>query len=214
MPVGACKASQSEFQLGPSKANPNNAAEFSHCSIWSRRREAGDRHGPHINVNDLKVPKDPYAVVTCPWISLRYPFLSGARLSAHMVEFVHNGRIQKFKLKWIKTGFGLPRFAFICECGRTVIKLYFRHGNLACRRCCNVTYASRTLDKRTRPVLQAIRLRNFLKFKRYMSKRNRQRLKARIAAAPIKELRSKRLSHHAIPLPQSNYGTRGAMHWR
>jgi hypothetical protein len=64
------------------------------------------------------------------------------------------------------------------------------------------------------PVLQGIRLRSFLKFKRYMSKRNRQRLKARIATAPIKELKSKRLRHHAIPLPQSNYGTRGAMHWR
>ena len=66
----------------------------------------------------------------------------------------------------------------------------------------------------TRPVLQAIRLRSFLKFKRYMSKRNRQRLKARIATARTQELNSKRLSHHAIALPQSNYGTRGAMHWR
>jgi hypothetical protein len=29
LPVGACKASQSEFQLGPSKqTNPNNAAKF------------------------------------------------------------------------------------------------------------------------------------------------------------------------------------------
>jgi hypothetical protein len=169
---------------------------------------------PSINVNDLNVPKDLYKVVTVPWISLRYPFISAARLSAYVVEFAHNGRIQKFRLKWIKTNYGLPRFAFICDCQRPTIKLYFRHGNLACRRCWNVTYASRTLDKRTRPVLQAIRLRNLLKFKRYMSKRNRQRLKARIATAPIKELKSKRLSHHAIPLPQSNYGTRGAMHWR
>jgi hypothetical protein len=169
---------------------------------------------PHININDLNVPKNLYSVVTVPWISFRYPFISAARLSPYVVEFAHSGRIQKFRLKWIKTGFGLPRFAFICDCQRPTIKLYFRHGNLACRRCWNLTYASRTLDKRTRPVLQAIRLRNLLKFKRYMSKRNRQRLKARIATAPIKELKSKRLSHHAIPLPQSNYGTRGAMHWR
>jgi hypothetical protein len=39
-------------------------------------------------------------------------------------------------------------------------------------------------------------------------------IKARIATASFKELKSKRLTHHAIPLPQSNYGTRGATHWR
>src|SRR2546430_8373406 len=108
---------------------------------------------PHINVNDLKIPKSLYTVVTAPWISLRYPFISGARLSVRMVEFAHNGRIQSFRLKWIKTGYGLPRFAFICQCGRPVISLYFRHGNLSCRRCCNATYASRTCSQKQRPAL-------------------------------------------------------------
>jgi hypothetical protein len=32
----------------------------------------------------------------------RYPFISAARLNAHVVEFAHSGRIQKFGLKWIK----------------------------------------------------------------------------------------------------------------
>jgi hypothetical protein len=64
---------------------------------------------PHINVNDLKIPKSLNAVVTAPWISLRYPFISAARLSVRVVEFAHSGRIQSFRLKWIKTGFGLPR---------------------------------------------------------------------------------------------------------
>jgi hypothetical protein len=47
LPVGACKASQSEFQLGPSnQANPNNTAEVHIArSGPSRPREAGDRHG-------------------------------------------------------------------------------------------------------------------------------------------------------------------------
>jgi hypothetical protein len=58
--------------------------------------------------------------------------------------------------------------------------------------------------QRTRPILQAIRLGTFLQLKSRMSKRNRQRLKARITTAPIKELNSKRLTHHAIQLPQSN----------
>ena len=38
-------------------------------------------------------------------------------------------------------------------------------------------------------------------------------IKARIATAP-EDIKSKRLAHHSIQLPQSNYGTRGAMHWR
>jgi hypothetical protein len=74
--------------------------------------------------------------------------------------------------------------------------------------------ASRVLDKHTRPVLQAIRLRKLLEFKTYMSKRNRNRLKARIPLTAKQELNSKRLSHHSIRLPQRNYSTRGSMGWR
>jgi len=54
----------------------------------------------------------------------------------------------------------------------------------------------------------------FLKLKTGMRKTTRQRLTARIAPAPHQELNNKRLAHHAIQLPQGNYGTRGAMHWR
>src|SRR5262249_20240035 len=181
----------------------------------SRRREQRPLAEclPSINVNDLRIPRD-YKTYTAPNISLRYPQISGILLAFHCVEFHHSGRIQAFRLKWIKTGLGYPRPAFVCECGRPVIKLYFRHLNLACRRCCNATYASRTLGKRTRPILQAVRLRAFLKLKSYMSQRNRTRLKARIPETDNKRLASKRLTHHMIQLPQSNYGTRGAMHWR
>ena len=119
-----------------------------------------------INVNDLKIPKRLNAVATLPRISLKYPFVSAARLSARVVEFAHSGRIQRFRLKWIKTGYGLPRFAFICGCGRPVISLYFHQGNLSCRLCCNATYASRTCSKKQRP-LQAKRLQAFLNLKAY-----------------------------------------------
>src|SRR5262249_30969622 len=168
---------------------------------------------PHINVNDPNIPRDSKPYIA-PNISFRYPHISNMRIAYHMVEFSHSGRIQTFRFKWIKTGLGYPRPAFICECGRPTIKLYFRHQNLACRRCCNATYASRTLGKRTRPILQALRLETFLKLKSYMQKRNRQRLKARISETDNKRLDSKRLSHHRVQLPQSNYRTRGAMHWR
>jgi hypothetical protein len=45
-----------------------------------------------------------------------------------------------------------------------------------------------------------------------MSKRNRQRLKARITST-AQELKGKRLAHHRIQIPFHNYSTRGAAHW-
>src|SRR6516164_9618039 len=65
-----------------------------------------------------------------------------------------------------------------------------------------------------RPILQTQRIQTFLKLKTGMWKSRRQRLKARITTAPIQELKSKRLVHHRIQIPSSNYRTRGAMHWR
>jgi hypothetical protein len=148
----------------------------------------------------------------------RYPFVKNLVISLQTIEANHySGYIQSIRLRWCRTGFGgncRPRPLFICNCGRSVKKLYFRHLNLACRRCCNATYASRVCSKRQRPILQANRIKTFLELKSYMSRSNRQRLKARIATAPKQDLNSKRLAHHAIQLPQSNYGTRGAMHWR
>jgi hypothetical protein len=111
---------------------------------------------------------------------LRYPFISNARLSAYVVEFAHTrGRIQSFKLKAIKTGFGI-RFAFICNCGKPVISLYYRYGNLSCRHCCNVVYASQTCSKRQRSALQAIRIEHFLNNKRGLFRHTRERLKKRL----------------------------------
>ena len=58
-----------------------------------------------ININDLNIPRD-QKTYTAPNISLRYPQLSGLRLTCNAVEFSHNGRTQTFRLKPIKTGFG------------------------------------------------------------------------------------------------------------
>jgi hypothetical protein len=67
-----------------------------------------------INVNDLHIPRD-HKTYSAPNISLRYPQLSGLRLTCNAVEFTHAGRTQTFQLKPIKTGFGYPRFAFVCD---------------------------------------------------------------------------------------------------
>jgi hypothetical protein len=151
-------------------------------------------------------------------LPFRYPFVKNLVISLQTIEANHrSGYTQHIPLRWIRTGYGgrhRPRPLFICSCGRSVTRVYFKGGHLACRRCHDATYASRVLGKHTRPTLQAVRLRKLLEFKTYMSKQNRQRLKARIPLSPKQELKSKRLSHHSIQLPQSNYGTLGAMHWR
>src|SRR5262245_8766926 len=171
---------------------------------------------PTINVNDLPIPRD-YQTYIAPNIFFRYPHISGMRISHFMVEFAHSNRVQTFGFKAIKTGFGgnhSPRYAFICECGHRTTKLYFRHQNLGCRVCLDLTYASRALDKRTRPALKAIRLHKFLEFKTGMHKHNKQRLHARIRSLPRpSHIEGKRLNHHKTQLPLTNYNTRGAAHW-
>src|SRR6516165_9371303 len=151
-------------------------------------------------------------------LPFRYPFAKNLVISLQDIEVNHHlDYTQIIRLRWCATGFGgkwHPRPLFICECGRSVRRVYFRSGHLACRRCWNATYASQTCSKRLRPILQAKRLQAFLKFKSYMSQRNRQRIRARIPTASSQDLKSKRLSHYAIQHPQHNYSTQGAMHWR
>jgi hypothetical protein len=140
---------------------------------------------PSISVNDLPIPRD-YKTYTMPNVSLRYPQLSGIRISGLIVEFHipspfrgREGLVQTFRLKHIKTGFGI-RHAFICTCGRPVIKLYYCNRHLACRRCSNARYASQTLNKQTRPVLQASRIESFLDNKPRLFRHTRERLKKRL----------------------------------
>src|SRR5215468_9231011 len=138
---------------------------------------------PSIAIYHLPIPRD-YKTYTAPNISLRYPQLASIRLSYYEAEFhipsLHRGQpnhIQTFKLKHIKTGFGI-RHAFICQCGKPVFKLYFHNRRLACRFCCNARYATQTLDKRDRPILQISRIQSFLDNKPYL--RARERLQKRL----------------------------------
>jgi hypothetical protein len=66
---------------------------------------------------------------------------------------------------------------------------------------------ARASAKRSHPAAKA-------KLKTGMWKSTRQCLKARIGTATKQDLKSKRLAHHSIQIPSSNYRTRGAMHWR
>ena len=97
----------------------------------------------------------------------RYPFLKSLVISLQNIEANHlSGYNQIIPLRWVRTGFGgngRPRPLMFCNCGRSVTKLYFRHFNLACRRCTNALYASQVCSGRaTRSHLQATRLTNFI----------------------------------------------------
>jgi hypothetical protein len=118
-------------------------------------------------------------------LPFRYPFVKNLVISLQEIEVNHHlDYAQTIRLRWCATGFGgkwHPRPLFVCDCGRSVRRVYFRSGHLACRRCWNSIYASRLCSgKQMRSALQAIRLQSVLRFKRYMGKRNRQRIKARI----------------------------------
>jgi hypothetical protein len=148
-------------------------------------------------------------------LPFKYPFVRNLTISLESIEANHvSGYIQSIPLHWCRTGFGRRRPLLVCQCGRSVTKLYFNAGHLACRRCQNAVYASQVCDKAARPILQAKRLRTFLELKTYMRQSNRQRLKARLSPAPKQShLTTKRLANEAIQRPQGNYRTRGAMHW-
>ena len=151
-------------------------------------------------------------------LPFKYPFVKNLIISFENVEANHHsGYIQSIPLRRCRTGFGgnyRPRPLFVCQCGRSVRRLYFQVGNLACRRCQDAIYASQVCGKHSRPILQAKRLRTFLELKSYMRRSNRQRLKARLTTAPKQShLRTKRLANDAIQRPHGNYRTRGAMLW-
>jgi hypothetical protein len=148
----------------------------------------------------------------------RYPFIKSLVITLQTIEVNHHSEYnQIIPLRWCRTGFGgnnRPRPLFVCNCGRSVTKLYYQYGSLKCRRCTGAVHASQACSKRLRPILQAKRLQFFFEHKSGMWKSNRQRLKARLVTAPEQEFTSKRLAHHSILRPQRNHGTRGAMHWR
>jgi hypothetical protein len=142
---------------------------------------------PAMAVHQLPVPAvNDSKTYTIPHISLKWPWVSACKISCNAVEFhlpsLHRnqlGPVQTFNLKHIRTGFGI-RQVFICQCGRPVLKLYVVNRYIACRRCSNARYASQTLDKRDRPVLQASRIAHFLDSKSKLYRRTRERLRKRL----------------------------------
>jgi hypothetical protein len=150
-------------------------------------------------------------------LPFRYPFVKSLIISLQDIEANHHtGDTQIVPLRWCRTGYGghhRPRPLLVCQCGRSVTRVYFKGGHLACRRCCGATYASRQCDKRLRPILQAKRLQNFLQLKAYMSQRNRQRIKARIASFLPMQSKQQKVCRGQYQMAGSNQNPRATFGW-
>ena len=115
---------------------------------------------PAISINDLRdvVPRDYSTIIYSNLV--RYPQVRHIRLSYHSAEIVdHYGRVQVFGIKWIRTGFGVPRRIFVCSCGRGAVRLFARYGTFACKACHKALHLCQRQSSRGRKRLRACKLR-------------------------------------------------------
>jgi hypothetical protein len=117
---------------------------------------------PSINIHDLRhvIPRY-HGQVNEPDVSFKYPDLAYLRLSASCLEIMgRNGYVQRFRIVWIRTGFGKHRAILVCaSCGGGAVRLFSRYGNYACRFCHKAVYASQKHNQFGRKRLQASKLR-------------------------------------------------------
>jgi len=115
---------------------------------------------PAININDLRhvIPRD-YStnIYSSPF---GYPQVQRFRVSGRGIEIVdHFGRVQTFRIEWIRTGFGAPRPIFVCSCGYGAIRLFARYGTYACKACHKAVHMCQRQNRRGRKRLRACKLR-------------------------------------------------------
>jgi len=116
---------------------------------------------PAININDLRqvIPRY-HGQVNELDVSLKYPNIARLRLFADHIEITgRNGYVQRFRIVWIRTGFGASRAILVCSCGYGAIRLFARYGTYACRHCHKAVYASQKCDQIGRKRLAACKLR-------------------------------------------------------
>jgi hypothetical protein len=117
---------------------------------------------PAININELRhvIPRY-HGQVNQPDVSLKYPDLAYLRLSTFCLEIRgRNGYIQRFRIAWIRTGFGRHRPILVCNsCHCGTIRLFGHYGNYACRFCHRAQYLSQKQHSIARKRLSAAKLR-------------------------------------------------------
>src|SRR6266511_2244983 len=116
-----------------------------------------------ISIHELRrvIPRY-HGQINEPDVSLKYPDLAYLRLSASCLEIMgRNGYVQRFRIVWIRTGFGKHCPILVCSsCGGGAIRLFGHYGNYACRYCHRAVYASQKYNQFARPRLQASKLRS------------------------------------------------------
>jgi hypothetical protein len=117
---------------------------------------------PSISSHDLRhvIPRYP-GQVNEPDVSFKYPTIARLRLFASHVEITgRNGYVQRFRIVWIRTGFGRPRPILVCSsCAGGAIRLFGHYGNYACRHCHRAQYLSQKQKTASRKRLTAAKLR-------------------------------------------------------
>jgi hypothetical protein len=117
---------------------------------------------PSISIHELRhvIPRY-HGQVNEPNVDLKYPDIARLRLSTSCLEIMgRNGYVQRFRIVWIRTGFGKHRPILVCSsCAGGAIRLFGRYGNYACRFCHKAVYASQKYDQFGRKRLQASKLR-------------------------------------------------------
>jgi len=115
-----------------------------------------------ISIHELRrvIPRY-HGQINEPDVSLKYPDLAYLRLSASCLEIMgRNGYVQRFRIVWIRTGFGKHRPILVCSsCGGGAIRLFGHYGNYACRYCHRAAYASQKYNQFGRKRLTAAKLR-------------------------------------------------------
>src|SRR5262245_31054492 len=117
---------------------------------------------PSISIHDLRhvIPRYHGEVIE-PDVSFKCPDLAYLRLSASCLEIMgRNGYVQRFRIVWIRTGFGKHRAILVCSsCGCGAIRLFDHYGNYACRFCHRAQYLSQKQKSASRKRLAAAKLR-------------------------------------------------------
>jgi len=159
---------------------------------------------PAVSANELRISSI-YQGKRATIKPLKIPNIAGVKVGPLSVDFhfksLHRGvegPVQRFNLRLIKAGFRV-QYAFVCNCGKTILKLYFWRNSLVCRYCCKGRLASQAISRTSRPILQANRIAEFLDSKSRIFKRTRERLRKRLG--------------DKLMLAQSRLGTRAANIW-
>src|SRR5262249_1353640 len=108
---------------------------------------------PSISIHDLRhaIPRY-HGQINQPDVSFKYPDLAYLRLSASGLEIMgRNGHVQRFRIVWVRTGFGRHRAMLVCNsCGCVAIRLFSHYGNYACPFSHGAHYVSQRQNTATR----------------------------------------------------------------